>query len=180
MSPQVHLDLLSIDQSDQLSSTTLTPFDSGLQTVAGSKLTLRQVEVINAMIANPDASQSEIAEIVGVTRMTVWRYFQNKDFQAEYKFQVGLLLKASRTKVAAALIAGATNFGGGMASLQRLYWQLVGDLKEQLELTGAEGGPIQLSTIDISQMSPEARRILLDEVKRIGSSTTIEAQKVED
>ncbi len=56
------------------------------------------------------------------------RYLVDPAFLRAYKDRVELELGAYRGRVAAALVKGATTPGPGQASMQKIYWQRLGEL----------------------------------------------------
>jgi hypothetical protein len=56
------------------------------------------------------------------------RYLVDPVFLRAYKDRVELELGAHRGRVAAALVKGATTPGPGQASMQKIYWQRLGEL----------------------------------------------------
>ncbi len=108
-----------------------------------------------------------IADDAGCCRMSLYRWMRLPEFVQAVRTSVEARLGMHRGEVAGALLDGAAIPGAGQSSMQRLYWQLLGDLTEKSEVTGPGGGPIQVATIDITKLTDaELERAHKDLVSR--------------
>lgn len=101
--------------------------------------------------------------------------------QRELKRRIFLEFAAARGRVAQALIDGACASGmPGQAAMQRTFWQLSGELKDGIELSGPNCGPVALSSEDYQRAEAElaeklARRPdVLAEVARLAGVSVSE------
>jgi CTP:molybdopterin cytidylyltransferase MocA len=75
--------------------------------------------------------------------------------------------------MALALIKGGTTPGPGQAAMQKIYWTMLGELKDlsAMELTGRDGGPVGVeSTINLSVLSIEEKETLSELLEKAGVS----------
>jgi AcrR family transcriptional regulator len=99
------------------------------QTDTESALTLKQARALECLIGRgSEESIEDVASRAGVSRRTMHRYLVDPVFLAAYRERVELELGAHRGRVAAALVKGATTPGSGQASMQKIYWQRLGEL----------------------------------------------------
>ena len=140
--------------------------DDELRAVTSVDLNLQQLQAVEALVSREiSETLDQVAERAGVTRMTLYRYLQQPEFVAEFRKRVEDELGAHRARVAAALVEGATSASQGQASMQRIYWQRLGELVERREHSGPGGGPIETrSTVDVSKLSTETLERLRDEL----------------
>ena len=102
------------------------------QDATKTKLTARMVTVLECLANRQDGETvEEVGHRAGVSRKTVYRYWQIPEFRAAFKKQIEASLGMHRGRMANALVAGGTSSGPGQASMQRIYWQLLGELKNQ-------------------------------------------------
>jgi putative insertion element HTH domain-containing protein len=99
------------------------------QTDTESTLTLRQIRTLECLMdRRSEESLEDVAVRAGVSRRTMHRYLVDPVFLNAYRERVELELGAHRGRVAAALVKGAINPGPGQASMQKIYWQRLGEL----------------------------------------------------
>ncbi len=84
----------------------------------------------------------DVAKRADVTRRTLYRYIRDETFVAEYRKRIEDELGAARGRVAAALVEGAATPGQGQGTMQKLYWQRLGELTDKHEVSGPGGEPI--------------------------------------
>jgi hypothetical protein len=61
----------------------------------------------------------------------------------------------------------------GDAPSQKLFWQLSGLLSETIEVNTGPARNIEMeTTVDVDKMSPEARKMLLEEIKLAGKGSS--------
>jgi hypothetical protein len=138
------------------------------QFVTKSDLTPRQQKTLECLLDRlPDETLGDVANRAGVSLRTLHRYMLEKSFSEEFKLSIAIELGSSRGKMAQALIRGGIKPGSGQAAMQKLYWQLIGDVKELLEITGPDGGPveIQASTIPVDALSFPVKSLILFELE---------------
>lgn len=101
------------------------------QTDTESTLSLKQTRALEALMTRESEESIEaVALRAGVSRRTMHRYLVDPVFLAAYRNRVELELGAYRGRVAAALVKGATTPGSGQASMQKIYWQRLGELND--------------------------------------------------
>lgn len=142
------------------------------------QLTPRMIVALEALVSRDvDETYESIAQRGGVSRNTLYRYMDDPAFMAEYQRRVRMEFRGVRMQVAKKLISQAVQ---GDAQSQRLYWQLSGMLSETIEFnTGPPRNIESSATLDIDKMSPEARRVLLEEIKLAGSGVSEGARREE-
>jgi AcrR family transcriptional regulator len=70
----------------------------------------------------------DVARAARVSRRTLYRYLADPAFRKVFRERVELEMGAHRQRVAAALVQGATTPGPGQASMQKIFWQRLGEL----------------------------------------------------
>ena len=101
-----------------------------------------------------DETLADVAERAMVTRRTLYRYLRDESFVAEFRKRIEGELGAARSKVAGALILGASTPGPGQAAMQKLYWQRLGELVDRHEHSGPGGRPV-ITRIERVVIRPE-------------------------
>jgi hypothetical protein len=138
------------------------------QVVTNSGLTPRQQKALECLINRlPEETLADVSNHAGVSLRTLHRYMREKNFSDEFRLSIAIELASSRGKMAAALIRGGLKPGPGQAAMQKLYWQLIGDIKDLLEISGPGGGPIPLddsSPIPLERLSIHAKGLLVFEL----------------
>jgi AcrR family transcriptional regulator len=130
-------------------------------------LTIKQRRALECLTTRGvDESLGDVAERAGVSISALHRYMRDNTFAKEFKKSIGSELAANRAKMARALIEGGSKPGPSQASMQKLFWTLTGDFKESLEISGPDGGPveIQASTIPVESLSFHVKRLILFEL----------------
>ena len=131
-------------------------------------LTPRQIMALECLLDRlPEETLGDVAERAGVSLRTLHRYMREEAFSNEYRLSIAIELASSRGKMAQALIRGGIKPGSGQAAMQKLYWQLIGDLKELLEISGPGGGaiPVDATPIPVESLSFHVKSLILFEVK---------------
>lgn len=99
------------------------------QTDTESALTLKQARALEALMERgPEQTMEDVARAAGVSRRSLYRYLDDPVFLKAYRDRVELELGAHRGRVADALVKGAITPGPGQASMQKIYWQRLGEL----------------------------------------------------
>jgi len=122
-------------------------------------LTSKQIIALECLLSRqPGETNEEVARRAGISRVTFFRYCRDANFQREYRARVNTKLANARGLVADALLEGAINRGHGQAAMQKIYWTMLGELKDTLELTGKDGKPIDLNLqqIPLDKLSLES------------------------
>jgi len=122
-------------------------------------LTSKQLIALECLLSRrPGETNEEVARRAGISRVTFFRYCRDANFQREYRARVNTKLANARGLVADALLEGAINRGHGQAAMQKIYWTMLGELKDTLELTGKDGKPIDLNLqqIPLDKLSLES------------------------
>lgn len=100
-----------------------------------SQLDAKRIKVLHALLsARPQDTNEDIARTIGLSPSTVYRFLQEDRFLAEYKKRVLSMAELFRGSVMKALIEGAVRPGPGQSSLQRIYWEIVGELKKSADV----------------------------------------------
>lgn len=151
------------------------------QRATPSNMITRQEIVLLALVEQqPKETFAELAERCGVSRTTIWRYLQDDNFHTALRILRQRWVKMHLGRVNNALINLALEHGTpGQVQAARTVLQYVGELKDSVELTGKDGGPVQVVTVDVESLSPQVRELLLNEIKLIGTGSTKEADKEE-
>lgn len=146
----------------------IVPLPSSTQSSSPDSKFNEQQELVLDLLVNKTKGETmqHIAEKAGVARMTIWRWLQNPLFKAEYVSRVESELGSHRALVAQALVAGALRPGIGQAAMQKLYWQKLGEVTDKVELTGKDGGPIEVATVSLQSLSPSAKREIITILER--------------
>ena len=96
----------------------------------------------------------------GGTRRTLHRYLRDEVFIAEFRKRIEDELGSARSKVAVALVRGASMPGPGQAAMQKIYWQRLGELVDRYEHSGPLGREVAikllLEEVDCAQTSRHA------------------------
>ena len=67
-------------------------------------------------------------------------------------------------------VKGGTTPGPGQAAMQKIFWTMLGELRDQLEITGKDGGPIQTENrVDLERLSFEEKQTLLEILEKAGA-----------
>lgn len=121
-------------------------------TKPGKSLSITQLHAIELLVSRTaDIPLQAICERCGCHRQSLWRWMRRSTkFNTEYKAKVEANLGLARGKVAKALVEGATRPGPGQASMQKIYWERLGELVTRSEISGPGGGPIQVESAPIS------------------------------
>ena len=138
-----------------------------------TNLTHRESKAIECLLTRePEETLAQVAERAGVKVRVLYRYMRDADFKKAYKERVELEMGGHRSRVANALVKGAVKDGPGQAAMQKIYWQRLGELNEKVELTGANGGPVEsLSTqvkVDLSELSVEEKVAMAELIEKLG------------
>jgi hypothetical protein len=75
--------------------------------------------------------------------------------------------------MALALVKGGTTPGPGQAAMQKIYWTMLGELKDlsAMELTGKDGGPVEVVPArHLDRLSVEEKVVLVELLERVGIS----------
>ena len=139
-----------------------------------STLTPRQILALECLMTRTeDETIEQVASRAGVSRRTMHRYLRDASFHAEYRSRVAMEIGSQRGRMALALVKGGTTPGPGQAAMQKIYWTMLGELKDlsAMELTGKDGGPIEMgSTIDLSVLSIEEKQTLAELLEKAGAT----------
>lgn len=142
-----------LSHEEQQQSTGLNPFpkSSRLKSITGKNLTLKQLKTIERLIdQQPGESINDICFDMSIHRQTLQKWLRHPAFALEYRARVESTLAAHRAQVGDALVKGAVIPGTGQSSMQRIYWQRMGELADRTELSGPNGGPIQVEASPIN------------------------------
>jgi AcrR family transcriptional regulator len=138
-----------------------------------STLTPRQLVALECLMTRTeDETIEQVASRAGVSRRTMHRYLRDASFHAEYRTRVAIEIGSQRGRMALALVKGGTTPGPGQAAMQKIYWTMLGELKDlsAMELTGKDGGPVEMgSTIDLSVLSIEEKQTLAELLEKAGA-----------
>jgi AcrR family transcriptional regulator len=128
-----------------------------------SSPTPRQVVALECLMTRTeDETIEQVASRAGVSRRTMHRYLRDASFHAEYKSRVIMEIGSQRVRMASALVKGGTSPGPGQAAMQKIYWTMLGELKDLLELTGKDGGPIETQTnVSVDSLPLYVRQLLV-------------------
>jgi AcrR family transcriptional regulator len=138
-----------------------------------TRLSTRQLKLLEALInRTPDQTMEDVIKLTGVPRTTVYRYLKNGEFLSTYRERLLIESTAEKGRIFSALVKGCVSPGPSQAGLQKLYWQMAGELKDQLEISGPNGGPIESqtkSTIDLSALPLDTLLKIRDDLRKHGS-----------
>lgn len=113
-------------------------------------LSPRQLLALECLVnRDPGETIEQVGQRAGVSRVTMHRYLKDPKFQQEYRQRVAIELASQRGRMAIALVRGGTTPGPGQAALQKIYWTMLGELRDTLEVTGKDGGPIDINVQQI-------------------------------
>ena len=122
-----------------------------LKSITGKNLSLKQLRTIERLIdQQPGESINDICFDMSIHRQTLQKWLRHPAFALEYRARVESTLAAHRAQVGDALVRGAVAPGTGQSSMQKLYWQRMGELADRTEISGPNGGPIQVEASPIS------------------------------
>lgn len=115
------------------------------------------------MTRGPRETMKDIAARIGVVRNTLYRWLSDPLFVRRYQERLREELGGERGRVMRALIDGALRPGSNQAAMQKIFWQMCGELRDRVELTGKDGGPVtvQQSPIALDQLPIEAQEKML-------------------
>lgn len=135
-------------------------------------LKLREQKALECLMTRTeDETLADVAARAGVTVRTLHRYLKDEDFKREYRSQVEMEMGGQRARVASALVRGALKTGTGQAAMQKIYWQRLGELNEKVELTGANGGPVESRSqvkVDLSELTVEEKVAMVGLIEKLG------------
>ena len=138
-----------------------------------SRLAPRQVIALECLMTRTeDETIEQVASRAGVSRRTMHRYLRDSSFHAEYRSRVAMEIGSQRGRMALALVKGGTTPGPGQAAMQKIYWTMLGELKDLLamELTGKGGGPVEtVNTISLDRLSLEETQTMLELLEKAGA-----------
>lgn len=136
-----------------------------------SKLAPRQLVALECLMTREvDETIEQVAERAGVSRRTMHRYLRDASFHAEYKSRVIMEIGSQRGRMALALVKGGTTPGPGQAAMQKIFWTMLGELRDQLEITGKDRGPILTENrLDLERLSFEEMQTLLEILEKAGA-----------
>ena len=98
-------------------------------------LSPKQVRALECLMERgPGQTMEDVAKAAGVSRRTLYRYLEDVVFVKAFRDRVQIELGAHRQRVAAALVSGAVTPGKGQASMQRIYWQKLGEFVDARSL----------------------------------------------
>jgi AcrR family transcriptional regulator len=139
-----------------------------------SRLAPRQLVALECLMSRTeDETIEQVASRAGVSRRTMHRYLRDSSFHAEYRSRVIMEIGSQRGRMALALVKGGTTPGPGQAAMQKIYWTMLGELKDLLamELTGKDGGPVEVgSNIDLDRLGIEEKQALVELLEKAGVS----------
>ncbi len=96
------------------------------------KLTAKQLKGVEAISTRgPDETLEEVATRAGVTRKSLWEWWQLEAFRTAVRERVEKLTEAERTPILNALFREAKS---GDVPAMRLFFQLRGELTEKHEV----------------------------------------------
>lgn len=153
---------MSIQKSDPVSI-------NNVNNNSSDNLSSRQLVALEAMMTRAEGENLEsVAARAGITVRSLHRYLIDPDFDRAFRKRVKAEIGSHRKRVSKALIDGATKPGTGQASMQKLFWQLIGDFTDSLEISGPDGGPIQIENmpIPIDDFSLEDKRAIIEIIER--------------
>lgn len=135
-------------------------------------LKLRELKAIDCLMTRTETETlADVAARAGVTVRTLHRYLRDNDFKRELRAQVEMEMGGHRARVASALVRGSVKPGPGQAAMQKIYWQRLGELNEKVELTGANGGPMESRAkvqVDLSELSMEEKVAMVGLIEKLG------------
>ena len=119
---------ISTLQNSNLNSTNSIPTRSVKEIYAS--FNALQVSAMNALLsATPDESMRSIAHRARIGYSTLSAYMADEDFERVYRAGIKSEFRSRRRAMAHALIKGGLSVGKNQPAMQRLYWQLAGDLE---------------------------------------------------
>lgn len=138
-----------------------------------STLTPRQIVALECLMTRTeDETIEQVASRAGVSRRTMHRYLRDASFHADYRTRVAIEIGSQRGRMALALVKGGTTPGPGQAAMQKIYWTMLGELKDlsAMELTGKDGGPVEVGVVHLDCLSVEEKVVLVELLERVGIS----------
>jgi len=136
-----------------------------------STLTPRQIVALECLMTRTeDETIEQVASRAGVSRRTMHRYLRDASFHAEYRSRVIMEIGSQRGRMALALVKGGTTPGPGQAAMQKIYWTMLGELKDlsAMELTGKDGGPVEVGVFHLDRLSVEEKVALVELLEKAG------------
>jgi AcrR family transcriptional regulator len=132
------------------------------------------------MTRTEDETIEQVASRAGVSRRTMHRYLRDASFHTEYRSRVAIEIGSQRGRMALALVKGGTTPGPGQAAMQKIYWTMLGELKDlsAMELTGKDGGPVEVGVFhNLDRLSVEEKVVLVELLERVGISCGSEGDR---
>lgn len=140
------------------------------QDATDDSLSPKQVVALECLLTQTvDETLESVAARAGVSRTTLYRYLQDETFNTEFRSRVSAEFKRRRALVAKALMEGAIANGPGQAAMQKLYWQMLNEIKDSVEITGKDGSAIEVSStsvVSLSDLSPETLKKIRDDLRQ--------------
>lgn len=154
------------------------------QTDTESRLAPRQLSALEALMnREPDETLEDCGKRAGVSRRTMHRYLRDSDFNAELRARVTIEFAGQRGRMAQALVKGGTVSGPGQASMQKIFWTMLGELKDSKEGSLQDQNQYQeeFRTLreEIDKLSPEVKRLLAADLEgQIGEKQRAEMKEI--
>lgn len=134
-----------------------------IQNETVERQTFNRLKVLEALqTAVPGEDNDSIAARAGVSRATFYRYMKDPAFQRLLQERFQSQFTAARLPVQSALIRNARL---GSTPDIRTFFQLTGELRSGIELSGPKGGPVEVKTISPESLPPELRESLYNFLK---------------
>jgi hypothetical protein len=113
--------------------------------IVNNLLSPQQIACIILMINPGDrrTKEEKLAEI-NVPMSTYYHWMRNKDFYAEWQLQMANIMQIEEPEVFAVL---AKKIKEGDPSAMKLYYEITGKTGRRMEVTGANGGPIEVERV---------------------------------
>lgn len=120
-----------------------------------------QVSAMNALLsATPDESMRSIAHRARIGYSTLSAYMADDDFERVYRAGIKSEFRSRRRAMAHALIKAGLFPGKNQPQMQKLYWQLAGDLEvEQSGLGNQVNVGVQVNTGQSEQLDKIVSRL---------------------